>query len=153
MRVILIFFLVSLCISCNPKPIASYDLVVQNGTLIHLETGKLSKESIFISDGRIKEIVPSDSVFTFEAKEEIDATGKFILPGFWDNHVHFRGGDSLISANKDFLKLFMANGITTVRDAGGDLTSSVLGWRKDILEGKLTGPTIFTSGPKIDGKS
>ena len=45
----------------------------------------------------------------------------------------------------------MANGITTVRDAGGDLTSSVLKWRKAIENKKLVGPRIFTSGPKIDG--
>ena len=57
-----------------------------------------------------------------------------MLPGFWDNHVHFRGGDSLIDANKNFLKLFLANGITTVRDAGGDLTSSVLEWKKAIAD-------------------
>lgn len=128
-----------------------FDIVIRNGNTINLETGKVALQDIYISDGRIIKILNSDQKIVFESDQIIDAFGKFILPGFWDNHVHFRGGDSLISANKNFLNLFIANGITTVRDAGGDLTPSVLDWRKAIAEGNLVGPTIFTSGPKIDG--
>ena len=151
MRLTLLFLLLLVFLGCNEEPIQSFDLVIENGILIGLETGELSKKHILISDGRIKKVFPSDSLFDFEAKERIDASGKYMLPGFWDNHVHFRGGDSLIDANKNFLKSFLANGITTVRDAGGDLTSSVLEWKKAIADGSLAGPTIFTSGPKIDG--
>lgn len=151
MRAILTVILLLLFIGCTSKPSESFDLVVQNGIIINLETGELSKKDIFISDRRIKKVVPSDSVFKFETKKKIDATNKYVLPGFWDNHVHFRGGDSLIDANKNFLKLFLANGITTVRDAGGDLTVSVMEWKAQMENGSLAGPTIFTSGPKIDG--
>ena len=122
-----------------------------NGNIIDLETGEVRKQDIFISDGRIKKITSNYIQLNIGANETIDATGKYVLPGFWDNHAHFRGRDSLISANKNFLNLFIANGITTVRDAGGDLTTSILEWRKQIAEGSLVGPTIFTSGPKIDG--
>ena len=111
---------------------------------------KISKQDIFINDGRIAKMATSGEI-KFTAKNTVDATDKYVLPGFWDNHVHFRGGDSLIGANKDFLKLFIMNGITTVRDAGGDLTPSILEWNTEIAEDKLIGPTIFTSGPKIDG--
>lgn len=141
-------FLIS---SCSPDKKEQFHLVVQNGNVIDLETGNITKQTIFISDGRIKKISNSNEENLFEAKQTIDATGKFILPGFWDNHMHFRGGDSLIKANKNFLNLFIANGITTVRDAGGDLTNSILDWRKQIAEGSLVVPKIFTSGPKIDG--
>jgi imidazolonepropionase-like amidohydrolase len=57
----------------------------------------------------------------------------------------------LVDDNKNLLKLFIANGITTVRDAGGDLTSQVIEWKKAIENEELLGPTIFTSGPKLDG--
>src|SRR5690606_30896955 len=73
------------------------------------------------------------------------------MPGLWDMHVHFRGGDSLIEENKEFLPLFLAYGITTVRDAGGDITPSLLEWRDQITRGTLDGPRIFTPGPKLDG--
>ena len=150
----ILYFLLSLSFlifSCSSEKKEQFDLVIQNGNSIDLETGNISKQTIFISDGRIRKISTTNDENSFETQQTIDATGKFILPGFWDNHVHFRGGDSLINANKNFLTLFIANGITTVRDAGGDLTSSVLDWRKQIASGSLVGPTIFTSGPKIDG--
>ncbi|WP_281540497.1 amidohydrolase family protein [Maribacter aestuarii] len=147
----LILFSILILCSCSEEKIQTYDIVVRNGNIIDLQTGNMELRHIFISDGRIQKITDIDDDSSFEAKNSIDATGKYILPGFWDNHVHFRGGDSLIGANKNFLNLFMANGITTVRDAGGDLTPSVMEWKKEIKAGALTGPNIFTSGPKIDG--
>ncbi len=152
MRIIYFSLLLALFgTSCTPDKKEQFDLVIQNGTIIDLDTGAGTEQDIFITKGRIKKILPSTAGFSFEATQSIDATGKYILPGFWDNHTHFRGGDSLIEANKNFLKLFIANGITTVRDAGGDLTASVMNWKAQIAAEKLIGPTIFTSGPKIDG--
>ena len=138
-------------VSCNEKKTVSFDVLIKNGSVINLEDGTISVSNIFINNNRITKITTDASLSDVEAKATIDATGKYIVPGFWDNHTHFRGGDSLIDVNKNFLKLFMANGITTVRDAGGDLTSSVLEWRKAIANNELVGPKIFTSGPKIDG--
>lgn len=152
MRIVYVtLLLLMLSYSCSPEEKEQFDILIQNGTIIDLETGDFQKQDVFISDGRIIKITSSNGEHAFEAKETIDATEKYILPGFWDNHTHFRGGDSLIEANKNFLNLFIANGITTVRDAGGDLTTPILKWRKKITEGSLVGPTIYTSGPKIDG--
>ncbi len=138
-------------LACTAEKKNTYDIAILNGSTIDLETGAIALNDIFISDGSIQKVTSSETHENFEAGQTIDATGKYMLPGFWDNHVHFRGGDNLIEANKNFLKLFIANGITTVRDAGGDLTTSVMDWKKEIATGDLVGPTIFTSGPKIDG--
>jgi len=150
---ILYFLLIPILstLSCSSDKKEQFDLVIQNGNVIDLETGNINQQTIFISNGRIKKLGSLEETNSFEIKKTIDASGKYILPGFWDNHVHFRGGDSLIKANKNFLNLYIANGITTVRDAGGDLTSAVMDWKKEIKNGGLVGPTIFTSGPKIDG--
>lgn len=126
-------------------------MVLKDGNLIDLENGAINKADIFITDGRIVAVTTDTLLLNYTAKHSVDASGKYILPGFWDNHVHFRGGDSLIEANKRFLGLFIANGITTVRDAGGDLTTAVMQWKKAIENDGMIGPTIFTSGPKIDG--
>lgn len=85
------------------------------------------------------------------AVKYVNAQRKYVLPGLWDMHVHFRGGDTLINENKALLPLFLFYGVTTVRDAGGNITPAVLQWRKQIAAGALAGPKIFTSGPKIDG--
>ena len=115
----LLLSLLFMIASCKKETINYYDLAITNAQVIHLETGKIEKQNILISAGRIEAIEPVDSS-NFKADSTIDASGKYVLPGFWDNHIHLRGGDSLIKNNKNFLKLFIANGITTVRDAGGD---------------------------------
>jgi len=139
--------------SCNKETQISYDLVIENGNVIDIVTGKINKQTIYIKDGRLVKLSKLEDSNTFKSDIILDGTDKFILPGFWDNHVHFRGGDTLIQANKDFLKLFIMNGITTVRDAGGDLTSSVMVWKQQVENNELVGPTIFSAGPKIDGKN
>ncbi len=143
---------VLLCfLGCKKENMLRYDVILKNGNIINLETGNVTVKDILIKDGRIEKIrLPNDDEH-ISATKVIDVTDHYILPGFWDNHVHFRGGDSLLKANRDFLKLYIANGITTVRDAGGDLTAAVMAWRDSIASGELIGPTIFTSGPKIDG--
>ena len=145
--ILFLFFL----ISCKSEPTRVYDLQISNVQLIDLETGQLDTMDIYIDEGKIVSVQKAEEQTGPEVSKRIDATGKYALPGFWDNHVHFRGGDSLIADNKKFLNLFLANGITTVRDAGGDLTNNVMDWKAQINEGKIDGPTIFTSGPKIDG--
>ena len=66
-------------------------------------------------------------------------------------HVHFGGGADLVEENKALLPLYVAHGITTVRDASGDLPHQVLAWRGEIANGTLFGPTLLSSGPKIEG--
>jgi len=125
-------------------------MVITNGNVIDIETGAIIQQDIFVNDGRIVKL-ELDTIKTYTSPVIVDATDKYILSGFWDNHVHFRGGDTLIQANKEFLKLFIMNGITTVRDAGGDMTLSIIDWNAQIAKSELMGPTIFTSGPKLDG--
>ncbi|WP_411031939.1 amidohydrolase family protein [Spongiimicrobium sp. 3-5] len=152
MKNLLSILILSLVIlGCIEEEKETFDLAILNANTVDLVTGQITQQSIFIAEGRIKKITDAPNIMDYKAKETVDASETYVLPGFWDNHVHFRGGDSLINANKNFLNLFIANGITTVRDAGGDLTLSVLDWKTHVAEGKLIGPTIFTSGPKIDG--
>lgn len=147
----LFVLLLLLAFGCKNQAHQNYDLAITNANVIHLDTGEVELQNIYISNGKIAAIETVDTKRNVKADSTIDATGKYVLPGFWDNHIHLRGGDSLIANNKNFLKLFIANGITTVRDAGGDLTTSVMEWKQQITDEKLMGPTIFTAGPKIDG--
>lgn len=151
MKYISILVIASLFLNCDNAANESYDLCIMNGHVIDIETGEISLQDIYIKEGRISKIVSPTESWRANIQDTINAKGKFILPGFWDNHVHFRGGDELIEDNKKFLNLFLANGITTVRDAGGDLTPAVMQWKSQIETGTLKGPNIFTSGPKIDG--
>ncbi|WP_316821667.1 amidohydrolase family protein [Pedobacter gandavensis] len=128
------------------------DLLIKSATIIDIKTGKLiPKQSIAIKDGVITAVFKDQQLSGYTASQTLDATGKFLMPGLWDNHMHFGGGTQLIEENKNLLPLYLAYGITTIRDAAADISPSVLQWRDEIANGKLQGPTIFTSGPKLEG--
>ncbi len=137
----------------HPRPtrLSIFDVVINHVTLVDVRTGQLTPNQVVaISKGKIVEVQEADKD-SYAAKQYVNGNGRFLIPGLWDMHVHFRGGDSLAAANKKSLALYLAHGITTVRDAGGDLTPQIFEWRKEMVAGRLPGPRIFTSGPKIDG--
>ncbi len=129
------------------------DLLVRDATVVDVLDGKLHPHrTIVIRGDRIAAIVSEADAAGYEAAETIDAGGKYAIPGLWDMHVHFGGGEALIGENRNLLPLYLAHGITAVRDAAGDLSPSVFAWRDAVASGELQGPRIFTSGPKIEGK-
>ncbi|WP_034924646.1 amidohydrolase family protein [Gillisia sp. CAL575] len=138
--------------SCNTKTTNHFDLIITNATIIDVLGNTLTKSQLIaISQDTIRMVDDMTNLNKYKASQTYDAANKFVMPGLWDNHVHFRGGDTLIEENKKLLPLFLAYGITNIRDAGGDITPSVLKWKNQINNKKLAGPTIFTSGPKLDG--
>lgn len=129
-----------------------YDLLITNATIVDVVGDTLiQNQYIAVSSDTIRYVGKMEDLGKYEAEIQIDANNEFVMPGLWDNHVHFRGGDTLIKQNENLLALFLAYGITNVRDAGGDLTPSVLKWKQEIENKELVGPEIFTSGPKLDG--
>jgi imidazolonepropionase-like amidohydrolase len=132
----------------QPEP---WDLLITSATVIDVRSGaRLEDRSIAIDDGLIVAI--TDGVPSHPARARFDARGRYAIPGLWDMHVHFGGGAALIDENRALLPLHLAHGITSVRDAAGDLSDSVLRWRDEVAQGTLEGPTIYTSGPKLEGK-
>ncbi|HZX76579.1 hypothetical protein [Lysobacter sp.] len=128
------------------------DLLIRDANVIDVVSGTSQPHrSIAVDDGRIVAIVDAKRAKDFEAARELDARGKFAISGLWDMHVHFGGGEALIEENRNLLPLYLAHGITAVRDAAGDLSQSVFQWRDAVAKGELAGPRIFTSGPKIEG--
>jgi len=73
----------------------------------------------------------------------IAGSGKFLIPGLWDAHVH------LTKLGILSLPLFIANGVTSVRDMGSNF-AEVSGWRSQIENGTLLGPHIETSGQMLE---
>ncbi|MCP9201236.1 amidohydrolase family protein [Gramella sp. GC03-9] len=152
MKRIFILFLISL-ISCNSDP-EQVDLLITNATVLDIEENKKwANRFVAIRNDTIVAVKTMRDRDDFKANKTYDAQGGFVMPGLWDNHVHFRGGDSLASENKDLLPLFLKYGVTTVRDAGGDISEEVFKWKDQIKNGELSGPRIFSSGPKLDGEN
>ncbi len=138
--------------SCSSKKEVAYDLIIHSATIVDTYSGNLvQNQSIAIIGDSIANIKNDDDATIWKAKKKVDASGKYVIPGLWDMHVHFGGGDSLIAENKNLLPLYIANGVTTVRDCSADISPSVFKWKDEIAKGELLGPNIFSSGPKIEG--
>ena len=145
---ICLFFLFSLPTYAQIKKI---DLIINDVNIIDVVNNKIIPHSfIAINDNKIIKISAQPLSKAFTSIETIDAKGKYIMPSLWDMHVHF-GGDTLKEENKLLLPLFIAMGIGHVRDCAGDISLEVIKWKNEIAKGKLLGPTIFTSGPKLEG--
>ena len=126
-------------------------LVVQGARVVDAVTGAVRPDqTVIIRGNRIAFVGPRKNAKIPRNATEIDGRGLFLIPGLWDMHVHLEFGDWFPGAKEITLPLFIANGVTGVRDMGSEL-ETVQGWRKEIEAGKLTGPRIFTSGPMLDG--
>lgn len=134
-----------------------FDLVVEDVRLVDVDAGAAAgRRTVAIRDGRIAAVwtpeeMPPDAARQLEAERRVAGEGRWLIPGLWDSHVHFRGGEALAEGNRALLRLYPVNGVTTVRDTGGDLTSYLMAWRDSIADGELMGPRILLSGPKLDG--
>lgn len=90
MKFLLPLFALFLLASCNSK--TKIDLLVYNANVYTLDSTFGKSEAIAVKDGKIVEVGTSaDLQFKYNAKENIDADGKFIYPGFIDAHAHFLG--------------------------------------------------------------
>ncbi len=101
----------------------------------------IRNQTVIVQDGRISEIGPARAVKVPDKAVVIYGRNKYLMPGLADMHAHIIEADQLI--------LFIANGVTTVRNMAGD--SEVLEWRRRVNTGRLLGPTIYTAGAIIDG--
>ena len=127
------------------------DLILKDISIVDIEHNKVQPhQTVVINNGRILEVGNAAISKKYQSAEILQLSGKYIMPSLWDMHVHF-GGDTLKEENKWLLPLFLAYGITAVRDCAGDISPSVLDWKKAIAANQLEGPTIFTSGPKLEG--
>jgi imidazolonepropionase-like amidohydrolase len=129
------------------------DLLLRHVTVIDVAKGTATPDQAVAVSGKDVVAAGPDATLTrrYSASQSVDASGKFVMPGLWDMHVHFGGGQELIDENKELLPLYVAYGVTSVRDCAADISEFVIQWRSEVAAGSLLGPTIFTSGPKLEG--
>jgi hypothetical protein len=106
--------------------------------------------AVVIREGRITAVTSAAGFAAPEWAKVVDASGKYMIPGLWDMHVHSAFGDWFPRGREVILPLFVANGVTGVRDMGGDLPV-LFAWRKEIAAGEIVGPQMVVSGPMLDG--
>ncbi len=98
--------------------------------------------SILIEDGRITAV--EQGVPPVADADVVDVRGRTVLPGLIDTHVHATLMD------RASLPLFLAAGVTAVRDVGGAIDKT-LALRADLASGAQLGPRMYVYGPLLDG--
>lgn len=127
-----------------PSPAREPPLAFVHATVVDVAGGPPLEDAAVIARGdRIAAVGRTDEVAVPEGARVIDGTGKYLLPGLWDMHVH-------VSHEPVFFPLLLAHGVTGVREMGNDL-DRVRSWQKLIGAGRLLGPRMFVAGPIIDG--
>jgi imidazolonepropionase-like amidohydrolase len=125
----------------RPKALALTHVFVIDATSA---TAK-SDMTVVIAGDRITEIGKSGKVKIPRGARIVKATGKYLIPGLWDMHMH------LSWTTASALPLLIANGVTGVRDMGGRL-GEIDEWRTKIAGGLLVGPRIVRAGPQLNGQ-
>jgi imidazolonepropionase-like amidohydrolase len=150
-QAILAIALICVSLACLAQSSSPGVLVIHNVTIIDTSGGPaLAHRTVTVRDRKIEDIADSSVHSSRKHALEINGTGKFLIPGLWDMHVHTAFGDWFPHGKEIALPLFIANGITGVRDMGGEL-DVLQQWRKEIEAGTLIGPRMWIAGPMLDG--
>src|SRR6516165_5011712 len=139
-----LLFLFLLC-SLSASAQKNNTLVIAHVTVIDC-TGAAAKpnSTVVVRGGVISAVGPSETVTVPTGARVVEAKGKFLVPGLWDMHGH------LTDATEEAFPLLIMNGVTGVRDMGGDL-AQIDRWRSEIDSGMRVGPHILRAGPFVDG--
>jgi hypothetical protein len=124
-------------------------LVFDNVTVIDVQQGReLPAQRVVIVGTRIRAVGRVEAVRVPPGARVVDARDKYLIPGLWDMHTHL---ESL--ANEVYYPLFIANGVTGIRDAGSPVPlDTFIQWRREILAGRRVGPPRqLLSGRSIAG--
>src|SRR5690606_7600354 len=122
--------------ACSEQERTSPVLVISNVTVIPMtptdgseEPVVLPEQSVVVRDGQIVAVGPTSSVEVPVDAEIIDGTGRFLIPGLIDMHVHF--------VDRNELEMFLAYGVTTVRNMGDfpEDTTEPASWRNHVYYG------------------
>ncbi|MDP9202022.1 MAG: amidohydrolase family protein [Gemmatimonadota bacterium] len=135
----------------DPAPI-----VLTHVTVIDVASGRSRPDQTLIVIGnRIARLGPSGTTPVANGARVIDAHRKFVIPGLWDMHVHlFRhSANAPADVHERYFPLFLANGVTGVRDMWTSLEDfrTLRNWRRGEAAGTLLGPRIAGSSTIVDG--
>ncbi|MEC8158361.1 MAG: amidohydrolase family protein [Pseudomonadota bacterium] len=133
-----------LLVACVEAP-ETMDLAIENVTLVDAVNVTREGKTVIFNDGFIVDII--DAGTDFLATETIDATGKYLIPGLWDFHVHFTYDSRFTDA---MAGLFLYHGVTNVRDTGG-LLEDLLPVVDKLRAPEAIAPAVWYAGPLLDG--
>ncbi|HEX8320392.1 amidohydrolase family protein [Longimicrobium sp.] len=124
------------------RPVREGSYALTGGTLVDGTGSPPVRDAVVIvRDGRIAAAGPAGQVRVPAGVPRVDVTGKTIIPGLWDTHVHYTQGEWLAAA--------LASGVTTARDGANEI-EWITAVRDAVRDGRALGPRMVLAGV-IDG--
>lgn len=152
MRYIILLLVLTLPLHAQPSrtALSPDSLVITNVTVITMTSEKLIEHAnVIVKAGRIVAIEQGKDVPA--GIKTIDGTGKFLIPGLADMHVHlFSDETAPKSKAPDELGVMLANGVTAIRLMIG--TPEHLQLRRSIEAGRILGPQFWVASPQFTGR-
>ena len=128
------------------------DFAFTNVNVISMENDQvLQNQTVLIKGGKIFSIDKSQDISVAGSVTVVDGTGKYLMPGIAEMHAHIPGNRNGTELVEETLFLYLSNGITLIRGMLGQPYHLTL--KKQVLNGEVLGPRIYTSGPSINGNS
>ena len=147
------------CMLAIVAPLGAQDrwLAIEGGTVFDGTGAVHENATVLVRGERVERIGPAGQVEIPTGAERIDATGKFLTPGFVDLHFHYSPGPHAsidgtgTDANPELPLLFLANGVTTQREMGQWISDNE-DWLASVRAQGLPTPRLLYSGPILDGR-
>ena len=121
--------------------------LIENISIIHPIEEAENQMTLVISENKIINQFKTNQVKVSQKNIIYDGYGKYIMPGLWDAHIHFAYETDLANSMPD---LFLAHGVTSLRDTGGEI-DFVNSFKQKSLENPKITPRVKIAGPLVDG--
>lgn len=122
------------------QPRAPYPLLIDNVTIVDTRTGGLAPNmSILSADGKIQDIAPTGTIQVDEHTKVVDATGKYVVPGYLNMHMHVIGEQH----TDEVMESLLANGITGFRQMSGSY-ELLQEWHSGAFNQSTDRPALLT---------
>lgn len=129
------------------QPPSRAPIVIANVSVLPMDRERvLAGQTVVVERGIISQMGSPGSVTIPAGAQTIDGTGKYLIPGLVDLHVHLASNPE--DEQRAILTLFVANGVTTILNLRG--TPQILELRTAIAAGRVFGPTLYTVGPYVN---
>src|SRR5688572_27099501 len=132
--VLLVICVLSAATSDHPARPVKGVVAFEHVNVIPMDSERVLRDyTVVVRDGTISAVGPARRTALPAGAQRVDGTGKYLMPGLSDMHVHPYDTDQFIN--------YLAHGITTITVLNG--SPAVLRWRNAVLSGELLGPTIY----------
>ncbi len=121
-------------------------ILFESVNVIDAKSGERENFNVLITGNRIVAI-SNEPIKSPSNCKVVNGKGKYLIPGLWDSHVHVTFTPGL---EKSMFRLFLGNGITSIRDTGG-MPDKILPWKEKSLKEPDSAPRLFIAGPLLDG--